>query len=516
MLSRILGLARDVLMAGAFGTSPAMNAFVLAFTVPNLFRRLFGEGALSSAFIPTFIKAREQEGTDAAWKLARKIITLTALVLSAFTLLGIACARALEWLPWDGPDIPLTLNLLQIMLPYMIFICLAAITMGILNSLHHFAVPAATPCILNICVIVAIIWLAPVFGDTAVERIYGVAWGILIAGILQFAVQLPMLIKQGFTPGIDTTFKDPKVIKVITLMIPAALGAAVTQVNVLVDRLLAASIGNHAAPALFFSERLIYLPLGIFATAMGTVLLPVFSGQVAKDDHEEIPHTINHSVRILLFVMVPAAMGLLILARPIIELLFQWKEFTAESTDFTTAALQFYAPGLIVFSLAKVFIPVFYAHQDTKTPVKIGLCTVALNILLNLLFVFTWPYEIKHAGLACATVISETFQVVVLALILQRRYGSPGWLKVFIAASRFLFAAVCMGFVVLYGQRYLANILPGSFGPSKAPLAIALFSSILMGTISYVAIAGIFRFPELTEAYNAARRRKKTKAEVES
>jgi putative peptidoglycan lipid II flippase len=508
MLSRVLGLIRDVFMAGAFGTTMSMSAFVVAFTVPNLFRRLFGEGALSSAFVPVFVKVREEEGDAAAWVLARKMITLVLITLSVFSILGILIATGLMQMPGFGPKMDLILRLLRIMLPYMIFICLVALCMGILNSFHHFSVPAATPCLLNLVMIFSIVVLAPRFGMAPEDRIYGVAWGIFIAGFIQLAAQFPILIRHGYVPGLSLDMKDRKVMKVLTLMVPAALGAAVTQVNVIVDRLLALWIGPHAPAALFFSERLIYLPLGIFATAMGTVLLPLIAGQVAKNEAKNIQITINQSMRSLLFMMTPAAVGLLIMAPAIVGLIFEWKNFDADSTRYTASALRFYAPGLIVFSLAKIFVPVFYGHQDTKTPMKIGIITVCLNLVLNITFVITWPYELKHAGLAFATVLSETFHAIVLGIIVHRRFGNPGWSDVLRAGLRFALGAGLMGLAIFFAYDPILSQAKAACSLPKIPELLAVLLTIVLGVLVYGLSAVVLRFPELREVISALRRRK--------
>ncbi|MFT5122247.1 MAG: putative peptidoglycan lipid II flippase [Candidatus Omnitrophota bacterium] len=507
-LSRMLGLVRDVFMAGAFGTGPAMSAFVVAFTVPNLFRRLFGEGALSSAFVPVFVKTREKEGDASAWVLARKMFTIVLFTLSVIALLGILIATGLLRIDGFSPHTELILHLLRIMLPYMVFICLVALCMGILNSFHHFAVPAATPCLLNLVMIASIVFLAPYFGAQPEQQIYGVAWGIFIAGFIQLGAQIPIMVRHGYVPGLSFDPKDRKVMKVMTLMVPAALGAAVTQVNVIVDRLLAFWIGPHAPAAMFFSERLIYLPLGIFATAMGTVLLPLIAGQVAKNEPQKIQGTINQSMRSLLFMMTPAAVGLLIMAPAIVGMIFQWKNFTAESTRYTAVALQFYAPGLIVFSLAKIFVPVFYAHQDTKTPMKVGLITVCLNLILNLTFVITWPYEIKHAGLAFATVLSETFHAIVLGVIIHKRFGNPGWWEILRAGLRFALGAGLMGVTIYLAYDPILTRMSSLLSVAKVPEFAAVMITIGLGAFVYGVSAYVLRFPELREVTSLLRRRK--------
>lgn len=479
MLSRCLGLTRDMLMAGIFGTGIYMSAFVVAFTIPNLFRRLFGEGALSAAFIPVFIEAKRREGTTSAWILARRVITLVGLFLAAIVIVGIiAISLFLQWTE-PGGMIGAVLPLLRIMLPYMFFICLAALAMAILNSFKVFGVSAAMPCLLNIVWISCLLIFVPAVADAQASRIKAVAWAVVIAGVAQLLGQIPSLWKRGYRPGLDFDFSAPKVRRVFTLMGPAALGLAVTQINVVVDRLLAAWIGDWAPAALFFSERLIYLPLGVFATAVGTALLPTLSEHAAADDAVGLRNTLSTSIRNLLFVLIPSAVGLLVLAKPIIRLLFGWGAFGETSVAQSAIALQFYAPGLIVFGLAKMLVPTFYAHQDTKTPVKLSIATVLLNLVLNLTFVLTWPTEIKHAGLALATVLAESFYVVALTVMLKRKGIGPNWRIILPAATAILIAVAAMGIFASYSNQLLSAVMANAGLQAKVAQAINVVGTIL-------------------------------------
>lgn len=496
-LSRLLGLARDVLMAGFFGTSLVMDAFVVAFTVPNLFRRLFGEGALSSALVPVLVETRKKEGDRAAWDLVNCVLVLLAAVL---TLITIAVILAAVFVPVESAKIAAVFDLLKIMMPYMIFICLAAVSMGILNSFHHFAVSAFAPCILNILWIGAVLLLVPTSGPSPEEKIRAVAWAVLLAGFLQWAVQWPMLVRHGWRPAFPGLGKPaPGVWNILRLMGPAALGMAVLQLNVVMDRTLALWVGGGAPSALFFSERLIYFPLGIIATALGTVLLPTFSSHASFQDRETIRDTISDSLRHLLFVMLPAAVGLLVLAEPVVQMIFEWKNFEGGSTWMTALALQCYAPGLIVFSLAKVFVPAFYGMQDTKTPVKVGLIAVALNLGLNITFVLMLPQEIKHAGLAIATVLSSVFNMSCLALILHHRLGGINWKPVAATAARSLGSVAWMASAVLFVHPLFP--LAGKCGQIGSVLG-----SIAIGAAVYCAAAFAFRAPEMREFLKALRR----------
>jgi putative peptidoglycan lipid II flippase len=290
---------------------------------------------------------------------------------------------------------------------------------------------------------------------------------------------------------------------------PATLGLAVTQINTMVNSLMAAWIGPWAPAALFYSERLLYLPQGILATAMSTVLLPVFAGHAANKRHEDILKTMNHSLRMLTFVMTPAAIGLLVLSRPIVQMLFEWGQFDARSTDLTTLALQCYAPGLLFFSLSKVFVPAFYAHQDTKTPVKVGIACVLLNLALNITFIFTLPTDIKHAGLAASTVIAEIFNGFVLAWLVHRRLGSPGWREMIGSAGKAILAAIIMGVFIWFSLPVLMSLLDGSL-PAKLVQVIAVLSTIAGGIAAYLVVARLLGCAELGEVLAAIRRRKKS------
>ncbi len=508
-LSRVLGMVRDLLTAGMFGTSPAMSAFVVAFRIPNLFRRLFGEGALASAFVPVFMEARRREGEAPAWQLASRVLTLAGLGLLVITAAGMLIAGGLMNSAPDGSQRELILPLTRIMLPYTAFICLAALTAATLNAHHHFATPALSPSLMNIIWMLSVLFLCPLLGDTTEERIYGLAWGVLFSGLVQLGIQLPVLRRIGFRYRFSLCWNDPRVWKVFLLMGPATLGLAVTQINVMVNSLLAAWIGPWAPAALFYSERLLYLPQGILATAMSTVLLPVFAGHAEARRKDELLGTMNHSLRLLMFVMIPAAIGLFVLARPVIQMLFEWGRFDAASTDLTTIALQCYAPGLLVFSLAKVFVPAFYAHQDTRTPVKIGLACVGLNLGLNIFFIITLPLHLKHAGLAASTVIAEAFNGIALAVMVHRRIGSPDWARLLRSAARSLIAALTMGLAIWLMLPYFSRFAAGLPIGEKPAQIIAVFAAILLGMVLYLVAATLLRCPESGEALSAIRRRKK-------
>lgn len=517
MLSRFLGLARDVLMAGFFGTSLPMSAFVVAFTIPNLFRRLFGEGALSAAFVPVLVETREKEGPEQAWKLSNKILTLTGIVLILITLLIIVCASAGLRLTGISAKTALTLSLLRIMMPYMIFICLAAVSMGILNSLHHFAVSSFAPAILNVCWILAVAVFVPGIGGAPEEKIYAVAWAVLLAGFLQWAVQWPVLFRFGWKPEFHPEIfqgaeKNPRVKRILILMGPAAVGMAVSQVNVMVDRLLAIWISPAAPAALFFSERLIYFPLGIFATALGTVLLPVFSRHAANDNYEEIRLTVGRSLKQLFYVMLPAAAALLVLAPPVVQMIFEWKTFDASSTWMTAVALQCYAPGLVVFSLAKIFVPAFYAMQDTRTPVRVAMITVGLNIALNILFILTLPQSVKHAGIAAATVIAEGFSAVMLALILQKRIGKPDWAGTGRSLLRYLVAATVMCIAVVRMRGWIFQILENTMSAKLAQIG-AVGGAVVAGVLIYLLVSIPLCRREAAQVFSAVLRKKRISAE---
>jgi putative peptidoglycan lipid II flippase len=508
-LSRVLGLVRDVLTANLFGVSSVMSDFVVAFRLPNLFRALFGEGALSSAFVPVFMATREAEGEAAAWTVARKTATVVAAFLLLLVILLVLGTFAIER---ANPDLaaraPHLLPLMRIMLPYILFICLAGLLMAMLNACRRFSLPAFTPSLLNVVWIAFVLLVCPRLGATPEQQIYGIAAAVFVAGLIQMGVQIPALMRLGFRPGFTWDVADERVRRVFLLMGPTALGQSVTQVNVMVNALLARWAAPWAPASLFYAERLLYFPQGLLATAMSTVLLPVFSGHAARGDTAELRNTLNHALRTLLFVMIPASVGLLVLAGPIVEMIFGSGRFDAAAVSHTAIALRFYAPGLMVFCLAKVFVPAFYALQDTRTPFRIGLRAVALNFALNVVFVLTWPYDYKHAGLAFATVLSEAANGIALALLLNRRLGSPGWPSVFAAAARALACSAAMALALLAAHPALTRALRAAAVSGKALDIASVLGAIAVGLAVYFAAARVIRAPELGFAIDAIRRRR--------
>ncbi|MEA1928885.1 MAG: murein biosynthesis integral membrane protein MurJ, partial [Candidatus Auribacterota bacterium] len=387
-LSRILGLVRDILTAGFFGTGLAASAFVVAFTIPNLLRRLLGEGALTGAFVPVFTEYLEKKGIREGWRVASIIFTLLAILLAGLVLLGWIIIWLVIGLVPLGDRFLLVFQLLRIMLPYLFFICLVGLSMGILNSMRHFLIPALSPVILNLVWIASLFYICPHLGKTPREKIFGLAIGIVISGVIQLAVQLPVLKRKGFQFHFIPDWHNPAVKKIALLMGPGILGLAVFQLNTVVDRFLAMVIGPGAPAALFYGNRLVQFPLGIFGIAFATAALPVMARLIARREIGEFKIAFSHSLRNVLLVTIPAMVGLIVLRHPIITLLFQRGAFGVSSTEATARVLFFYALGLPAFAGLKIITQSFYSFQDTRTPVKVAFGAMLLNLALNLAVVY--------------------------------------------------------------------------------------------------------------------------------
>jgi len=371
--------------------------------------------------------------------------------------------------------------------------------MAVLNSFRHFATSAFAPCILNLVLIVVMVGLFPLIGSDDALRAQLLAWAVLLAGLLQMAVQLPALKRFGCPFRFASKWNDPLIRRMLLLMGPAALGMAVTQFNVLIDRLLAMWIGPWAPAALFYSERMVYFPLGIIATAMGTVLLPTFSAHAAAGDRSAMAATISHSMRHMIFIMTPAALGLLVLAPGILRAIFEWNgSFDAQSTLLSARALAFYAPGLVIFSAAKVFVPAFYAMQDTRTPVRIGIQVVVLNLILNITFILTFPIYWEHAGMALATVLAETAGMITLGLMLSRRIPAIQWKAAMRTLIRSLLCALAMGAVSWLTAQHLPPLIDACL-PAKLVEIVTIAAAVAAGIAGYLLLSLLTRAPELRE-----------------
>ncbi|MFP1684084.1 murein biosynthesis integral membrane protein MurJ [Alloalcanivorax sp. C16-1] len=423
LLSRVLGLVRDVVLARLLGASAGTDAFFVAFRIPNFLRRLFAEGAFNQAFVPVLseyrTRARDEGSLAATRQLIDRVAGTLGGTLALVTLLGVLGAPLLIWVfaPGFGDDPhkrALAVEMLRLTFPYLFFIALTAFAGSILNTWNRFAVPAFTPVLLNLSLIGSALYLAPHFAEGRMA--VALAWGVLIAGIVQLLFQLPFLARLSLMPVPRMAWRDPGVRRILRLMAPALFGVSVSQINLLLDTVLASLLQTGSVTWLYYSDRLTELPLGVFAIAIGTVILPSLSGKHAGDDPQAFRRTLDWALRLVLLIGVPAALALAVIAEPLLATLFRHGEFTANDVLRSAESLRAYSAGLVAFMLIKVLAPGYFARQDTKTPVKIGVIAMVANMVLNLILV--WP--LQHAGLALATSLSAWLNAGLLYLGLRR------------------------------------------------------------------------------------------------
>ncbi|MFL6538661.1 MAG: murein biosynthesis integral membrane protein MurJ [Chthoniobacterales bacterium] len=484
--SRILGLVREMIFAGLFGAGKNLDAFLMAFRVPNLLRDLFAEGALSTAFITTFSKRIAVDGDESAWQLANKVATLTAVFMSAITLLGIWLAPQLigvmTWWSWSPEKTELTILLTRVMWPFILLVALAALVMGMLNAKNVFGMPAMASTFFNLGSIIAGVafgwWFDPRFGSRA---LIGLAIGTLVGGLWQLTAQFPSLRRVGYRFRPDFVWRDEGVRKVLSLMAPAVIAASAVQVNVLVNSAFAAQLGDGPVSWLNIAFRLMQLPLGLFGVAVATVTLPLVSRSAALGHTDEFRGALAHSLRLVMLLTIPSALGLIILAEPIISLIYQHGRFTAEATARTAEALRFYAIGLVGYASVKVLAPAFYAIDRRNLPMFVSIFSIALNFCLN--WVLTLHLGLAHRGLALSTSVVAVTNFLLLYIMMRRYSGGletrttlATTLKLCVAGAAL--AAICIAAQVVFfrtitDQRLVQKAI--EVGITIATAAVAFF-----------------------------------------
>ena len=418
MLSRILGLVRDVVIATLFGAGSHADAFFVAFKIPNFLRRLFAEGAFNQAFVPVLAEMSQQDNKQLLKAMVSKVAGSLLMVLSVITVIALVAAPvlALVFAPGfagDGGKLGLTADMLRITFPYLLLISMTGFLGSLLNHAKRFVIPALTPVLLNVSLITAALWLAP----QMTIPVMALAWGVLAAGILQLALQLPFVAQLGLLVRPRLGFSDARVKQVMKLMLPAMFGVSVAQINLLLDTVLASLLQSGSVSWLYYSDRLMELPLGVFGIAIATVILPGLSQRHASKSPQAFSDTLDWALRMVLLVGVPAAIALGLLAEPLVATLFHYGAMGDQDVLFSAASLRAYALGLLFFMLIKVLAPGYFARQDMKTPVRIGIWAMASNMLLNLLLV----WQFAHVGLAMATSLSALLNAALLGWGLYRR-----------------------------------------------------------------------------------------------
>jgi len=497
-VSRILGLVRDILIANFFGSGMVADAFFVAFRIPNLLRRLFAEGSFSVSFIPVFTEYLQNRSREEAFLLARAVLTFLVLIVTVVTILGIIFAPLIvrviaPGFGGMGEKYALTVLLTRIMFPYIFLVSLLALFMGILNSLKHFAAPAIAPVFLNLSMIAALLFLSPYMSTPTV----GLAMGVIAGGILQLALQIPFLLKKGLSFAPKWNPRHPALKKIGVLMLPTIFGSAVYQINQLVGTLLASLLREGSVSYLYYADRLVQFPLGVFAIAISTAVLPSLSREAADGDLERLKGTLSHALRLTMFITIPAMIGLIVLRQPIITLLFQRGAFDLFTTMMTARALLCYSLGLWAFAALRVFVSAFYSLQDTKTPVKVAVVAMLANIGFSLILMRT---PLEHAGLALALSLASTLQLCMLIFLLRKRLGGIEGRVVMGSMARSFLSSVIMGVSIYFLS---SKIFGGHSSQGVFALTTGLLITIAAGVVIYVISAKVSGSKELSSLMRA-------------
>lgn len=501
LLSRILGLVRDLVTAYFFGAGMAADAFFVAFRIPNLLRRLLAEGALTVSFIPIFTEYLNKRSREEAFQLARACLTLFSIILALVSIAGVLLAPYIVMAFAPGftemPDkYELTVLLTRIMFPYIFLISLVALAMGVLNSLGKFAAPALAPVMLNLGIIGSVLLLS----NHTNPPILSMAIGVIIGGILQVLLQIPSMAKQKGLLGFSTNFSHPAIKRIGLLMAPAAIGAAVYQISVFINTLLASFLPQGSVSYLYYADRIVQLPLGVFAIAVSTAILPTLSKQASLHDMDAFRETLSFSIRLVFFISIPAMVGMIVLAEPIIQLLFQRGRFDETVTKATAAALIAYGSGLWALSAVQVAVRGFYSTQDTATPAKIA----AISLLGNVIIGVSLMGPLKHVGLAVASAGGSTINFMLVMIVLRRRMGRIDGSRILLSVSKFILWSLAMGAAVYF----VAGLHSDAAETSTLFLAIRVLGATALGVIVYFALALIFKAPEAGAVINLIKKKR--------
>jgi len=497
--SRVLGFVRDMVLARLFGATPAADAFFVAYRIPNLLRELFAEGSMSSAFIPVFTEYHTLKSRRDAWELASATFTTLLTVVVAITLVGVAAAPAIAWLiGWGFHDDPrrlaLTTVLTRVMFPYLVFISLAALAMGILNSVRAFAAPAFSPVFFNVFIIGCSLFLAPALP----EPIVGVAIGVVAGGAAQFAMQLPGLKLRGLLFGWRFEPGHPGVRRIGRLMVPSLLGLSVTQINITVSTILGSFFAGGPT-YLFYGMRLIQFPLGIFGVALATAILPTLSAQAARGALDELRTTLGFGLRMIMFIILPAMLGLILLRTPIVHLFFEHGTFTAHDTAETARAVLCYAVGLWAFSGVRIIVAAFYSLHDTKTPA----ISAAIAVVANVVFSLALMSPLGAAGLALAAALAAMVNGGMLVAVLNRRLGGVEWGAV--GRSSFRVVTACVPLILACW--WVAGAQVWTHPDDWIAKSVMLFVAIGLSVSGYLGVHAMMRSEELDVVWGLVKRK---------
>jgi putative peptidoglycan lipid II flippase len=499
LTSRVLGLVRESVLADRFGAGLQMDAFNVAFRIPNLLRDLFAEGAMTAAFVPTFTRTLTTGGREAAWRLGNLVMNALLVVTGVLVVIGIVFAPQITTAMADGKfearpgAVELTSQLTRIMFPFLTTLAVAAAMMGMLNSLRRFFVPSLSPSMFNVASIFSVFALVPLMPRIGLDPIAGIAIGTLLGGLGQVLIQWPTLRREGFRYQPIVSLRDPAVREILRLMAPATIGLAAVQINVFVNTHLATGQEQGAVSWLQYAFRLMYLPIGIFGVSIATASLPDISRQAAANDLRSIRMTVSRGLRMMLMLNVPATIGLMVLADPIVALIYERGAFVVRDTQSTAQALMFYAPGLLGYSAVKIASPTFYSLRDSRTPVIVSVLSIAANLAINLVLVRVMGYQ----GLALGTAIAAMMNAVVLLWLLRGRLAGLEGRRVAVALAKIAGASVVMGVAAHYTAAWLTVLTPAGGEVAKA---IRVAGAIAAGLAVLAGAARLLRIEEFNDA----------------